>query len=242
MTGDAARVTSELGAVVEGDGLTQLCGKRLKQSDEMTRDAVSCRFARLLRRATGGSCARARSGRLGRIWEQHEIGLPMAGRPAIATSAGRSAMETRPLMKLAGTPPFLPRSRACTWRGASSGATIVLGASDLGVDEAIDALMADRPCGLVCARAGRRSVPATSRGSGDPARAAQHGHRVPGESPSSAGRRLLMRIARLVADLRPHCVSSRERLLDGERSRAAAICRTEYPSARSRQSCSALPG
>jgi hypothetical protein len=64
-------MAGELGAVVEGDGLTQLLRHGAEQPDEMAGDAI-------------GSLRRP-------------------------TSIGRSAMETRPSMKLAELPPFLPR-------------------------------------------------------------------------------------------------------------------------------------
>jgi hypothetical protein len=99
----------KLGAVVEGNGPAQLDRQGAKQSDEM---ACEPRAALLIGR-TASSRREVRSCTVRTAWPYLENSMRSASQwPGVlrsAASGGRSANETRPSMRFAELPPFLPR-------------------------------------------------------------------------------------------------------------------------------------
>jgi hypothetical protein len=135
----------ELGAIVEGDGQAQPRWQRVEQLEKMTRNAI---------RSLTGRPGCEEQPRMAFVdsehgltvsGEQHEIGFPMAGRgatgcfqrpfrygnTAINEGCGAATLSTaEPALALAARQVAAP--------------AVVFGARDLGVDEAVDALVADR--------------------------------------------------------------------------------------------------
>ena len=107
--GFEAVVLGELGAVVEGDGLAQLGWQGLEPGDELARGGFGS-FVWLSGEDedTGHALVGDQDG-LAIGFEEHEVGFPMSGKARSLAASGRSAMETRPWMKLAGDPPLRPR-------------------------------------------------------------------------------------------------------------------------------------
>jgi hypothetical protein len=134
----------ELGAVVEGDGLAQRWWHAGKEPDEVARDALGG----LVRWPGGeqqpGLALVDGEDCLAVLGEQHEVGLPVSrglavgggrgplghGNPALDEACGAAATATAeaPLALAAGQ---------------VEAPAVVLGAGDLGVDETVDALVAD---------------------------------------------------------------------------------------------------
>src|SRR4051812_2747139 len=103
------KVGGELGAVVEGDGTAQCLRYGFEQAYEMASDTGGeLAFDGNGEQQEGGALVDGQDGLPG-FGEDHQIGFPVAGTLRSAPSAGRSASETRPSMKLAGLPPRLPR-------------------------------------------------------------------------------------------------------------------------------------
>src|SRR5579883_230558 len=149
-------VASELGSVVEGDGLTQRLGEGGEQGEEAASDAVGG-FAR---QSCGEEDARLAFMKdehgLAVFGEQHEVGFPMAGGVAIGGDLGPFGHGNAAFDEVCGAA-AAPAAKAALAFGAREimAPAIVLGAGDLGVDETIDAFMADhRPSGFAGEAAG----------------------------------------------------------------------------------------
>jgi len=199
---DQHEVLSELGAVVEGDGLAQLRIDRLKPGHQAL-GRRECGFARLPGRQYGPGFAllRHQDGLAGSS-EQHEIGLPMP-EGVSELDLGRAQSD--------GNTAFDQAVRGTTGAAAASfvlgsgqvqAPRTVVGSADLIIDEAIDALMTDAGRGL-------GAVQPTGDLLGRPAAAeaiqhevAQLGIAFQARALPAPGGGLLLRIDRFVADLR----------------------------------------
>ena len=95
----------ELVSVVEADGFAY----RLWKLTELTGDGPGGEdgfsIDRVLDDAEAGLSFVENQQSLAASGEQHEVGFPMARRPAASTSLGRSVIERRCLMRLAGLRP-----------------------------------------------------------------------------------------------------------------------------------------
>ena len=146
--------------------------------------------------------------------EHHEIGFPVAEGCAVIDGVGPQIDGNTALDEVVARAPTVSG-------GASFGAALgqivapgsVVGAADLGVDEAVDALMADRRGGVLLAQPagdllGRPAEPKLAKH--EPA---QPGVALQARACPAPGAGLLVGIARLVADLcAACCASARERL------------------------------
>ena len=137
-------VARELGAIIEGDGLAQLRWHALEQPDEMASNAVGGFVRRSRRQQQAGLALMHGQDRLTISGEQHEIGFPVTwgfavGRRGGPFSHGNTAFNEgcgAAAPSAAAAPPTLAARQIAA-------PTPVLGTGDLGVDEAIDALVAD---------------------------------------------------------------------------------------------------
>ena len=117
-------VAGELGAVVEGDGLSHGRGGI---GSRMRRRAVDDGVGGLVGLGGGrGGCASERSWRARMAWPYLAKSMRSAsqwpGCLRSPASAGRSAMGTRPSMRLDGAAAAAAAEPRLTWRGADSGA------------------------------------------------------------------------------------------------------------------------
>jgi hypothetical protein len=137
-------MTSELGAIVKGDGLAQLWRQAGEQPHKMPSDAAGGLAGRPGGEQQPGLALVDREHRLAVFGEQHQVGFPVAwglaiggvGRPfghrntAFDEACGASAAS-------AAEPPLALPARQVV------APAVVLLAGDLGVDEAVDALVAN---------------------------------------------------------------------------------------------------
>jgi hypothetical protein len=134
----------ELSAVVEGDGLAQRLRQAAEQPEEMPGNAVSD----LVGQSDGKQQARLAfmhgQDRLAVFGEHHQIGFPVpAGRPI--GGIGRAFSQGNTTFNEVLRASTLPAAAAAFVLAARqiSPPAIVLGAGQLGIDEAIDALVGD---------------------------------------------------------------------------------------------------
>ena len=137
-------MTRELGAVVEGDGLAQLWWHAGEESDEMTRHSIGGFVGRPGREDDAGLALMDGQHRLAVFGEQHEVGFPMTGGFAVG-GGGRPFGHGNTAFNEACGASALPAPAASLALAAREIAApaVILGAGDLGVDEAVDALVAD---------------------------------------------------------------------------------------------------
>src|ERR1044071_133423 len=132
----------ELGAIVEGDGLT----KRLRQAAEQPEQGPGNAIGDLVGQSNGEQQARLAfmygQDRLAVFGEHHQIGLPVSAGGAIggigrAFGQGNTAFNEvlRTSTLAAAATAFVLAARQVTTPA------IVPGASELGIDEAVDALI-----------------------------------------------------------------------------------------------------
>jgi hypothetical protein len=95
----------ELSSVVEADGFTQSLWKFAELTGDGPSGQDSFSIERVQHDAEAGLSLVENQQSLAISGEQHEVGFPMADVSRPSTSAGRSAIERRCLMKLAGLPP-----------------------------------------------------------------------------------------------------------------------------------------
>src|SRR5262245_6847774 len=134
----------ELGAVVEGDGLAQLWWHAGKEPDEMPRDALGglvrwsrCEQQSGLALVDGEDCL-AVSG------EQHEVSFPVSRGLAVGSGRGSFGHGNTVFDEGCGAAAAATAEAALALAaGQIEAPVVVLGAGDLGVDETVDALVAD---------------------------------------------------------------------------------------------------
>jgi hypothetical protein len=143
-------VASELGAIVEGDGLTERLRQTGEQIEEMSGDAVRCLAGQSDRQQEAGLALMHGQDRLAVFCEHHQVGLPMSAGGAIGdlfwpVCHGNTAFNE------------VCRASALSAAAASFALAagqivppaVVLGAGKLGVDETIDALIGDHLAALL---------------------------------------------------------------------------------------------
>jgi hypothetical protein len=137
-------VAGELGAIVEGDAAPQPGWQLGEDRAEVTGDTVGLS----VRRPQGDEQARLplvhREDGLTVFREQHQVGLPVAGRLAVG-GVGRAFRQGNPGFDEVRRGAALAPAAAAFALAARQTAppAIVLVAGDLRVDEAVDALVAD---------------------------------------------------------------------------------------------------
>jgi hypothetical protein len=143
-------MTGKLGAVIEGDGLPQLLGKRAEQLGEMVSDKLRGFAGKADRQQQTGLAFMDGQDRLAVFGKHHQVGFPVA-RGAPVTDDGRPFSQANTAFDegyraaaLAGTAPPL----ALAVRQIVAPA-IVLGAFDLGIKEAVDALVGDHLASVI---------------------------------------------------------------------------------------------
>ncbi|MHC2332441.1 hypothetical protein ACVIW0_001730 [Bradyrhizobium sp. USDA 4454] len=138
------KVRCELGTVVEGDGLAHLLWQRLEQTHEIACDTGSeLAWEADAEQQAGGALVHGQD-LLTVFGEHHQIGLPMAGSVAIGDLDGPFIQGNTAFDEACGTSAPLATAAALAlgaWQIVPPAA--VRGASDLGIDEAVDALVGD---------------------------------------------------------------------------------------------------
>src|SRR6185369_1907221 len=135
---------SELGAVVEGDGLAQPPIESLEPGNELISGGMGS-FARLLGKQQEAGLAFVRhQDDLAGCSEEHEVGFPMAVGPALLDGIGAQGNGDAVFDEAGGgaAPLGAPTALVLGSRQVVAPSPVV-GAADLGVDEAVDGLVAD---------------------------------------------------------------------------------------------------
>lgn len=137
-------VAGELGSVVDGEASPH----PLWQGPEHIGETLGGGFGQTVWRADQGGHPRGplvqHEGLLAILREQHEVGFPVAGLKAIGGGGG-TFVDGYPMLDVQGGAAALARSPAALELGPGQITALgeVVGAPDLGVDEAIDGLVAD---------------------------------------------------------------------------------------------------
>ena len=135
----------EFGAVVEGHSLAELFGQACEQADELASDRIGGFVGRPGGKEDSGLALVHGQHRLTVFGEQHEVGFPMAGGVAVGGRGGPFGYGNpafdEACRAAAAVAPQAPFALAA---GQIVAPAVVLGAGDLGVDEAVDALVADQ--------------------------------------------------------------------------------------------------
>ena len=197
-------VLGELGAVVEGDGFAQAAAKRPEPVEELLGSGLRCLAGLPCQQdQTGLSFVRDEDG-LARGGKHHEIGFPVAEGGAALDGMGPQIDRNTALDEVVGgAPAATGRASLVAALGEIVAPSSVVGAADLGVDEAVDALVADRCGGFLLAQPagdlpGRPA--ALKLAKHEPA---QLGVVLQARAVPAPGTSLLVGISRLVADLCP---------------------------------------
>jgi len=143
-------VAGELGAVVEGDGLAQPLWQDLEQIDEMARNAAS---------DLAGQSDRQQEARLALVYgqdglavfcEHHQVGFPVTAGFAVG-GLDRAFCQGNTAFNEVSRASALPATAASFALAARQivPPTVVPGTGDLGIDEAIDALVGNHPAALL---------------------------------------------------------------------------------------------
>ena len=181
------------------------------------------------------TCARVRSGWLGRILRTSSGRLPSDRR--FCGRRPRSGVLSRNhglhQVSRASVLPATAFSLALATRQIVP-PTVVPGTGDLGIDEAIDALVGNHPAALLACHPagdllGRPTACEPLNDGCSQAPIAFQARSLPAPGPG-----LLLGAVDLYPTWAPRLRFSSRETVDGERSRAAAICRTELPLAKSR--------
>jgi hypothetical protein len=137
-------MAGELGAVVESNGLAEALRHGAKQLDEMTGDAIGGLAGQPDCQQQAGLALMQGQDGLAVFCKHHQIGFPMAAGVAIA-GLDRPFRQRNTAFNEACRASALPAPAAALALAARqiSAPAIVLGASDLGVDEAVDAFVGD---------------------------------------------------------------------------------------------------
>jgi hypothetical protein len=146
LDGEAVKqaMTGELGAIVEGHGLAQPRRQVFEERVQMRGDAIGGFVGRPGGEQDAGLALMDGEHGLAVLGEQHEVGLPMAGAVAVGGGGrsfgyGNTAFDegcgAAALAAAQATPALAARQIVPP--------AVILGAGDLGIDEAVDALVTD---------------------------------------------------------------------------------------------------
>ncbi|MHC2338437.1 hypothetical protein ACVIW0_007726 [Bradyrhizobium sp. USDA 4454] len=196
------QVTGELGAIVEGNGLAQAFRQGSKQADEMAGDTA--------RELAGDADAEQQArgalmhgqDRLTVFGEHHQVGFPMTGGAAIVGLDGPFIQGNTAFDEACGTAALLAAVAAfalAAWQITPPAE--VRGASDLGVNEAVDGLVGDHLAAVFAGQPARDLLgrPAPTKALQD--RAAQAGLPFEAYARPAPRSHLLLGIVGFVADL-----------------------------------------
>jgi hypothetical protein len=146
----------ELGAVVEGDGLSQLAGQVGEQAFNGGCDGCSSFIGLAQDRECAGRSLVKSEDRLTVGAEEHEVGFPMAGLGAIGDAGWPQRNRNAVFNVIGRTSAFTTAEAAFAFAARQIEAPgIVLGAGDLRGDEAVDGLMADDDAAMLAREAPR---------------------------------------------------------------------------------------
>jgi hypothetical protein len=196
------KVRCELGAVVEGDGLADRLWQDLEQAYEMVSDAggeLACEGD--AEQQAGGALMHGQD-LLTVFGEHHEVGLPMARGLAIGDLDGAQIQRNTAFDEACGTAAPLAAATALALAARQVAPPAeVRGAGELGINEAVDALIGDHLAAVLASQPAGDLL-------GRPAPAKTFQHRtaqagLPFEARARPAPRshLLLGIAGLVADL-----------------------------------------
>ena len=137
-------MTGELGAIVEGDGLAQPRRQVFEERAQMRGDAIGGLVGWPTREQETGLTLMNGEHGLAVLGEQHEVGLPMTGAAAVG-GCGRSFGHGNTAFDEGCGAAALATAKTALALAARQIAppAVVFGTGDLGVDEAVDALVAD---------------------------------------------------------------------------------------------------
>ena len=138
------QVMSKLGAVVEGDGLTQALWQDREQANEMASDATRNFAGEADAEQQARGALMHGQDRLTIFGEHHQVGFPMTGGAAVVGLDGPICQRNTAFNEACGTAALLAAVTALALgaRQVASPAE-VRGASDLGVNEPVDGLVGD---------------------------------------------------------------------------------------------------
>jgi len=144
LDGMQAGVLSELGAVIEGDGLAQRLWQGIEEAEqEVCDEACGLMGGALADEDTGGAFVECEDG-LAIGGEEHEVALPMSGHAAVLGLARPFGDGDAVLDEVCGASALLTAKAALGFgAGQIAAPGEVLMAGDLGVDEAVDGFVAD---------------------------------------------------------------------------------------------------
>jgi hypothetical protein len=196
-------MAGKLGAVVEGDGPAERLRDRAEQVDQMAGDAVGRLAGEPGGQQQAGLAVMHGEDGLAVFGEHHQVGFPMtAGLAVIGLGRpfchGNTAFNEA---RGAAAPPAATAAPALAARQVAPPA-VVPGAGELGVDEAVDGLMADHLAALVARQTagdllGRPSAGEPLEHGGPQALIALQPHALP-----ASGTALLVGVTGAVSDLR----------------------------------------
>src|SRR5690606_26840360 len=131
----------ELGAIIEGDGTAQGLGHRLEQGDERSGNGLGPQAIVTQRHGEPGVALMDDEEGLTGLRKQHGVGFPMAGLAAGGDGWRALVDRTAP----GGTWPAALGAPAALVFGAGQieAPAPIIGALELGINEAVDGLMAD---------------------------------------------------------------------------------------------------
>jgi hypothetical protein len=142
-------VASELGAIVEGDGLSEWLWHGAKQIDEMASDPVGGLVGQPDRQQEAGFALVHGQNRLTVFCEHHQVGFPVAGSRAVGgldRPFGHGNTAFNEVLRASALPAAAAALAFAT--GQIVPPAVVLGAGKLGIDEAIDAFIGDHLAAL----------------------------------------------------------------------------------------------
>src|SRR5579883_2346996 len=138
------QMTGELGAVVEGHGLPQALWQGSEQAGEMAGDANGNLAGETdAKQDTRGALVHGQD-RLAVFGEHHEVGLPVARDAAIVDMEGPFCQRNTAFDEACGAAASLATDAALALAARQvAPPSEVIGAPDLGIDEAVDGLVGD---------------------------------------------------------------------------------------------------
>jgi hypothetical protein len=196
------KMRSELGAVVEGDGLTHRLWQGLEQAHEMACDTGSeLALETDAEQETRGTLVHGQD-LLAVFGEHHQVGLPMARGLAIGGLDGSFIQANTAFDEACGTSAPLAAATALALAARQIAAPAeVRGAGDLGIDEAVDALVGDHLATVLAGQAAGDLLGRPALAKAFQHRAAQAGLPFEARARPAPRSHLLLGIAGSVTDL-----------------------------------------
>jgi len=146
LDGEAVKhtMTGELGAIVEGHGLAQPRGQAFEERVQMRGDAIGGFVGRPGGEQDAGLALMDGEHGLAVLGEQHEVGFPMPGAVAVGGRHRSFGYGNTAFDQGCGTAALAAAETALALAAREiMPPAVVFGAGDLGIDEAVDALVTD---------------------------------------------------------------------------------------------------